>query len=76
MELLGFSFILDNDDGLIIRSGFNLEGPKLHILLDDWVSELSSDESLGIEDGVDWVLGGLVLSGFSYKSFFISKGNN
>jgi hypothetical protein len=33
----------------------------LHIFLHDWVIELPSNESLGIEDGVVGILGHLVL---------------
>jgi len=73
MELLGFSFVLDDNDGLVIRSRLNLEGPGFHILLDNGVIELPADESLGIEDSVDGVLSNLVFGSISNESFSLSE---
>ncbi len=68
-----FSLELDNDLGLVIGARFNLEWPVLDVLLDDGVVELSSDESLGIENSVQWVLGGLIVGGITDQSFVVSK---
>ena len=73
IESLLFSLELDNDLGFVIGAGFDLEWPVLDVLLDDWVVELSSDESLGIENSVQWVLGGLVVGGITNKSFVVSE---
>jgi len=73
VELLVLSLVLDDNDGLVIGSGLDLEGPELAVLLDDGISELSSDESLGIEDGVDWVLGCLVLGSITDESFGLGE---
>lgn len=75
MELLGLSLELDHDEGLVVRTSLDLEGPELDILLDDLIGKLSSDESLGVENGVDGVSGGLVLGGVTNKSFSLSKSN-
>lgn len=75
MELLCFSFILNNNDWFVIRSSLDLEWPKLNVLLYNWVIKLSSDKSLGIEDSVNGVFGSLVLGCISDKSFGIGEGN-
>ena len=51
------------------------EWPELDIALDTLVLILSSDESLGVEDGVGGVSGGLVLSGISDESLLLGEGN-
>jgi hypothetical protein len=75
LELLLFSLEGDNDHGLLADSGLNLEGPELGIRLDILIRELSSDESLGIEDGVGGVSGDLVLGGFSNESLVFGEGD-
>ena len=47
----------------------------LHIFLNNWVIKLSSDQSLGIEDRVSWVLCNLVFGCISYESFIVIEGN-
>jgi hypothetical protein len=37
----------------------------LDIFLDDWVVEFSSDESFGVEDGVEGIFGGLIVCGIT-----------
>jgi hypothetical protein len=73
-ELLGLSSVLDLDDGL---GGLvdDLERPVLHVGLDLGVRELSSNESLGVEDGVVGVHGDLVLGGISDKSLRVVESN-
>ena len=75
LEFLGFSLVLNDNHWLVISSGFNLERPKFAISLDGLVSKLSTDESLGIEDGVERVSGSLILGGISDESFLVSEGN-
>jgi len=74
-EFLDLTLVGNLDLGLLVLSGDDLEGPELHVSLDFSVSELSSDESLGIEDGVLGVSGNLGLSSFSNESLFLSEGN-
>lgn len=47
----------------------------LHILLNYGISELSSDQSFGIENGVGWILGNLVFGSISNKSLVVIEGN-
>jgi len=75
LEFLEFTLVLDNNDGLITDTGFDLEGPEFAILLDEFVSELATNESLGIKDGVGGVSGDLGLGGISDESLFFSEGN-
>jgi len=51
----------------------NGEWPVLHVLLDIWVIETSTNESLGVEDGVSGVHGGLVLGGISDQSLTLGE---
>jgi hypothetical protein len=75
LEFLGLSLELDDDGWLFISTRLDLEWPELDVFLDGLVRELSSDESLGIEDSVCWVSGGLVLSGITDESLIFSEGN-
>mmetsp|Transcript_25172 Transcript_25172/g.38994 ORF Transcript_25172/g.38994 Transcript_25172/m.38994 type:complete len:456 (-) Transcript_25172:222-1589(-) len=75
LELLGLALVLDDDHGLLVSSGLDLEGPELGVGLDGSVRELSADESLGVEDGVEGVSGGLVLGGVSDESLVLSEGD-
>lgn len=75
MELLDFTLVLDDDLGLVIGTRLNLEGPELDVLLDNGFIELTTNESLSIEDSVDGVSGSLVLSGITDKSFGFSESN-
>lgn len=54
-----------------------LERPQLHVVLHHLLVELSPDESLGIEDGVLWIGGQLVLRGVADQSLarFRSEGH-
>ncbi len=47
----------------------------LHVLLNYWVVEFSSDESFGIEDRVVGIFGHLVLGGVSDESLGVSEGD-
>ena len=46
-----------------------------HVLLNNGISKLSSDQSLGIEDRVAWVLGDLVFGCISDESFVVIEGD-
>jgi len=74
-EFLGLSLVGNLDLGLLVLSGKDLEGPELHVSLDLSVSELSSDKTLSIEDGVLGVSGDLGLGGISNKTLLLSEGN-
>merc|ERR1719464_2537538 len=53
----------------------NGEGPVLHISLDSRVFELTSDQSLGVKDGVSGVDGDLVLGGVSDEPLGVGEGD-
>jgi len=74
-ESLLLSLELDNDQGLVLGSGLDLEGPELAVGLNSLVSELTADKTLGIEDGVGGVSGGLVLGSVTNKALLLSEGN-
>jgi hypothetical protein len=63
-EGLLLASVLDLDNGLGVLVN-DLEWPVLHVCLNLGVGELSSDQSLGVKDGVVWVHGDLVLCGIS-----------
>jgi hypothetical protein len=73
VEFFDFSLVFDNKHGLVISSGFNLERPEFDIFLDERFSELSSNKSFGIKNGVDGVSGDLILSSVSNVSFGVSE---
>ena len=75
MELLGLTLVINNDDGLVALAGLNLEGPVLHVVLDGLLRELSTDESLGVEDGVLGVSGNLILSRVTNESLLLGEGD-
>lgn len=75
MELLLFSLEFDNNQWLLTGAGLNLEGPELDILLDDLVTELTSDKTLSIEDSVGGVSSSLVLGSITDKTLFFGEGN-
>jgi hypothetical protein len=71
-ELLLGALGLDRDHGLV-GAVDKVEGPVLAVLLDVTVLELAADETLGVEDGVLGVLGGLVLGGISDETLVLSE---
>lgn len=66
-ELLGLSSVLDLDNGLGSLVN-DLERPVLHVGLDLGISPLSTNQSLGVENGVVRVHGDLVLGGITNES--------
>jgi len=75
LELLGLTLELDGELGLVGGAGLNSEGPELAVILNDLVAKLAADETLGIEDSVLGVTGGLVLSSIADKTLFFSEGD-
>ena len=52
----------------------DFEGLELHVTLNKWVGESSTDETLGVEDGVLWVHCDLVLGRISDESLGVFEG--
>jgi hypothetical protein len=75
VELFVLSFELDDNDRFCFGSFLNFEGPVFHIRLDNGIIELSADESLGIEDGVVRVFGGLIFGSITDESFGFGEGD-
>ncbi len=75
VELLGLALVINNDDGLVASAGLNHEGPVLHVVLDGLLRQLSTDESLGVEDGVLGVSGNLILCRVTNESLILGKGD-
>ena len=75
LEFLLLALVLDNNHWLLVSSWLDLEWPELDISLDGLVREFSTDESLGIEDGVQWISGGLIFGGISNESLIFGEGN-
>jgi hypothetical protein len=75
MKFFQISFVLDNNNRLVVSSSLNFKGPVLHIFLYDRISEFSSDKSLGIEDSIVGIFGYLVLGCISYESLSFSEGD-
>jgi len=74
-ELLGLALELDLNDGLGLLLN-DLEGPVLHISLDLSVGKTTTDETLGIEDGVVGVHGNQVLGGITERRSVSVKATN
>ena len=74
-QAVRLALVLDGDHGLVASARLDLEGPVLHVVLDGLLTELSADESLGVEDGVDGVPSSLVLSGITDESLLLSEGD-
>lgn len=73
-KLLVLSSVLDLDDGLSTLVD-NLERPVLHVGLNLVVGKLSTNQSLGVEDGVVRVHGDLVFGGITDQSLRVVEGD-
>ena len=73
-ECLLFALELDLDDRLaaLVDDG---EGKMLHVGLDLSIGELATNQSLGVEDGVDWVHGDLVLCRVTDETLCVCEGD-
>ena len=71
---LGLTFEFNLNEGVFILVD-NGERPVLHISLDFGIIETTTDETLGIEDGVLGVHSSLVLGSITDKTFGIREGN-
>jgi len=56
---------VDDDMGLVSFLGDDFEGPVFHVTLDCLVAELSSDQTLGVENCVGGVHGDLIFGSIS-----------
>mmetsp|Transcript_25585 Transcript_25585/g.56613 ORF Transcript_25585/g.56613 Transcript_25585/m.56613 type:complete len:231 (+) Transcript_25585:1414-2106(+) len=74
-ELLGLALEGHVDDGLGGGALGDLEGPVLHVRLDNGVLELAADQPLGVEDGVGGVHGHLVLGGVTDEALGVVEGD-
>ncbi len=72
--MLGLATVLDLNVGLATLVD-HLEGEVLHVGLDLSILELSSDETLGVEDGVGGVHGDLVLRGITDQTLSVREGH-
>lgn len=72
--MLGLALVLDLDDGLAALVD-DLEWEMFDVGLNLGITELSTDETFGVEDGVLWVHGDLILGGITDETFSIGKGN-
>jgi hypothetical protein len=70
-----FSLERNDDHRLVTYTRFDLEGPEFGIILNDFVLELTSNKTLGIEDSVCGISGDLSLGGITDKTFVFSEGN-
>ena len=75
LEFLHLTLVLDDDHGLLVEAGLDLERPELDVILDSLVRKLASDESLGIEDSVGGVPGDLGFGGISDETLILSEGH-
>jgi hypothetical protein len=73
-EGLGLAEVLNLDLGLGVVVN-DLEGPGLDVLLDGGVIEAATDQTLGVEDGVDGVHGSIVLGGLTDQTLLVGEGN-
>jgi hypothetical protein len=73
-ELLLLASVFDLNDGLATFVN-DLERPVLHVGLNLGIGELSTNQSLGVEDGVVRVHGDLVLGGISDQSLRVVEGD-
>jgi hypothetical protein len=73
-ELLLLAAVLDLDIGLAL-AGQDLEGEVLHVRLHLSVVEATTDETLGVEDGVVRVHRDLVLRGIADETLGLGEGD-
>ena len=74
-EGLLLTLVGDLDGRLVVVAGVESEGPVLHIALDGRIAELTTNQTLGVEDGVLGVHGDLVLGGVTNETLGICEGD-
>ncbi|EDZ70768.1 hypothetical protein AWRI1631_120310 [Saccharomyces cerevisiae AWRI1631] len=73
-KVLGFTLKFNLNLWLTVNID-QLEWEVLHITLHFWVVEVSTDQTLSVENSVSWVHSSLVLSSVTNQSFSISETN-
>uniref|UniRef100_A0A2N9IZT8 Uncharacterized protein n=1 Tax=Fagus sylvatica TaxID=28930 RepID=A0A2N9IZT8_FAGSY len=74
MRRILFALVGDHDHGLVRGIVNDFEGLELHVTLNRWFGESSTDETLGVEEGVLWVHCDLVLGRISDASLGVFEG--
>mmetsp|Transcript_6983 Transcript_6983/g.13721 ORF Transcript_6983/g.13721 Transcript_6983/m.13721 type:complete len:466 (-) Transcript_6983:90-1487(-) len=74
-EGLGLSLVLNLDERLVTGARDNGEGPVLHVILNNIISELAANKTLSVEDRVPGVHGDLVLGGITNKALSVGEGD-
>ena len=75
LELLGLALEVDADERLLTGARLDAEGPESDVVLDGTVRELPTDKTLGVEDSVGWISGGLIFGSVTNKSFLLGEGD-
>ena len=75
LELLLLALEVDDNERLLTGTGLDLEWPESDVVLDGAITKLATDESLGVEDSVGWVSGGLVLRGITDETLLLGEGD-
>ena len=75
LEFLGFTLEVDTDERLLTGARLDAEGPESDVILDGAVRELATDKTLGVEDSICWISGGLVFGCVTNQSFLFSEGD-
>ena len=72
-EGLLLSLVLDLEGGLGGSTIDDLEGPVLHVRLDSSLIKTTTDQTLGVEDGVIGVHGDLILGGITNQTLRVGE---
>ena len=75
LELLLLALKVDLDERLLTWAGYDLKWPESDIVLHSSVAKLATNQALGVEHGVGWVSGDLVLGGVTNETLLLSESN-
>jgi len=75
LELFSFALEVDTDERFLTGARLDAEGPESDVVLDGTVRELATDKTLGVEDSVCGISGGLIFGCVTDQSFFFCKGD-
>ena len=75
LELLSFALEVDTDERLLTGARLDAEGPEGDVVLDSTVRELPTDKTLGVEDSICWISGGLIFGCVTNESFLLGEGD-